>query len=176
MRIVIFILFVVCVMFTDLFAQNTSKQNSKLNVRVNDKKPTVFITFEGVDKSGSKENTEGTEMILLRLHNNTRWAIWVDASDRDEKLEKAELYFDILKNEERQDESRSCHVCSAYEIKPGKSLLFSAPSVFTSNEVNLRLRFYFDWEDSGDSFVRREPNHYVYFYTRNLKNYGSQKP
>lgn len=49
------------------------------DVRISKNHPTVYITFEGIGKREPRRLGESNDAVWLRLHNNTRWKIHLQA-------------------------------------------------------------------------------------------------
>lgn len=78
-----------------------------------------------------------------------------------------ELFYDGLLEEELLFRNR-CHVCTTNMLGCGRSLRFSVLRADLGKSRAIRVRFSYSWEDWGDVIVRREPEHYVYFYASQL--------
>jgi len=117
------------------------------------------------------ETGESGERIWLRLQNNTRWIIWLEASGVPEAAYgDAALYYDVvdMKEGSRLPESSRCHVCSIVPLGSGKSLLFSVPRENLTENRKIKVRFGFDWQDKDDLFADREIESIVPFSASNL--------
>jgi hypothetical protein len=76
---VIFLLLVAVSLSTVVFAQRTKTRRINKSVRVLKDKPTVYITFENFGERESDEPGESDKIVYLRLHNNTRWSLVLQA-------------------------------------------------------------------------------------------------
>lgn len=135
------------------------------SVRIDKKLPTAFLRVERIGKA--KNSDIHKARLWFRLHNNTRWVIFVEASGEEKALGDARMYYDLLKDSTIEKSVR-CHVCSIVKIAPGKSLLFSLPREELFTASSMRIRFSYEWEES-DGFHGREPTHFVYFYLSDLE-------
>lgn len=131
----------------------------KRAVHIDAKLPTVFIEFVRFEQPKDE-----AKLVWLRLKNNFKWTIKLDASDGPTK-ESAAVYYEMLDSEGRVKESHLCHVCSTVDLGPGKQLLFSVPFDEITSADSLRVRFEYEWEDRIAVAPQREPEHYVMFYS-----------
>ena len=138
------------------------------SVRIDEKLPTVFLALErtGIFKDADDRIEE--RRVWLRLRNNSRWLIKLDASGGNKSVEDAKLYYDTLDGKGNIKESRACHVCSIVGLASGKSILFSVPYEEVAEAASLRIQFSYVWEDDLGVAPAIEPRHYVYFYSKNL--------
>jgi len=145
-------------------AQTRSTRSSR-SVRLSKKHPSVYITFVREAKIASVKTGEIQQTVWLRLHNNTRWPIWLDASGVPEEYGDAALYFavDNVVSGEKLFGSTRCHVCSSAPLSPGKSIIFSLPQEYLKNDQRIRIGFRYDWENSDDAFAGREVEHSIFF-------------
>jgi hypothetical protein len=149
--------------------QRQQKKSGATGIKLQRKQPSVYISFIRMGKIGPLVTGISEEHIWLQLHNNTRWAIWLDASDAPKEYGDASLYYTV---EETADghiliDSR-CHVCSIVPLLPGKSFTFVIPRDYLTNNTRIRVNFSFDWENKDDVFGGREAEHSVFFYTSKL--------
>jgi hypothetical protein len=148
--------------------QNRSKITQRKSVRLNKKHPTVYLTFEKTGKALNDSTGVTEELVWLKLHNNTRWRIWIQASG-GKNYEEARLYYNIFDKDGNIKERRGCHVCSIIPLSSSRSILFTVPLEYFTGAAGLELSFSYDWEREFDeTYSKREPTHSVYFYTRNF--------
>ena len=126
------------------------KRRATFNAKLDKKRPSIYVSFVRAGKAKSNSD-EIREYIWLRLNNNTRWAIGLDASGENNKESDASLYYDILSEDDVVLESRRCHVCSRILLGSGKSLVFSIPKEDFAEKSYLKIRFSFDWQNEKDS-------------------------
>lgn len=156
------------ILFIYVEAQNESGRSRQRSIKVNKVHAANYITLERIGRPELNSSEDTQELVWLRLHNNTRWKILLEASGGNEKYEDARLYYDMLDINGNIKEAISCHVCSITKLQSGKSILFTVPYLqFTGTEA-MRIRYNYDWENFEDAFTEGEPTHYIYFYTRNL--------
>jgi len=129
--------------------------------RINAKLPTVLIDFVRVEEP----KDSGGKRVWLRLRNNSKWIIKVNASG-GESEDTVGLYYKTLDTKDNIKDRHLCHVCSVIGIKPGKSLLFSIPYDEITAVDSLRIQFEYEWEDRIDVAPAEEPTHYVVFYPK----------
>ena len=163
----IFLIILVIISLSEILLAQRRITRQK-SVRLSKKFPTVYFTHEKTGKEVNESTGETVDLVWLRLHNNTRWAIWIEASGGD-KYEDARLYYNILDNDGNIKERRGCHVCSINPLGSGRSVLFTVPLEYFTGAEALELSFTYNWEREFDeTYSQREPTHFVYFYTRNF--------
>lgn len=167
--ILIFIL--VLIMFNNIFAQNKYQNKISVGVRIKQNKPSVYI----VPESDLKLNklAEVGERILLRLHNNSRWGILLEASGGYAEYEDGSIYYKVFEKDVLQH-NQFCHVCSVIPLSSGKSFLFSVPKEYLAKDFSLRIQFDYEWE-KNHYFESDEVIHYVQFFSRDLPTKNSLK-
>ena len=156
------------VMLTTAAFPQTKGVRKNSDPRINKKSPTVYLAFVRNGTLVDSSNSEKEERIWLRLHNNSRWPIWIDASGASKGGGDASLYYDTLSAFEKVDELHRCHVCSTIPIAPGRSILFSIPKEDLTKTYAIRTSFEYEWERYTDISGGDEPTHYVYFYSSEL--------
>lgn len=139
------------------------------SIRIDKKLPTIFLVFEkrGVIKADANRREE--KRTWFRLKNNSRWLIKLDASGGNKAVEEAQLYYEMLDTKGNIRVSRTCHACSIIGLEPGGSILFSVSSEELAEVSAIRIQFEYEWEDKIAVAPEIEPSHYVYFYTRHLR-------
>jgi hypothetical protein len=133
-------------------------------------KPSVYISFIRVEKIEPLEAGISNKHIRLRITNNTRWPIWLDASDvPNKKYGDIYLYHTIESiNDGRIVIDSRCHVCSNVPLASGKSWIFVVPFDYLDKDQRIRINFSFDWEVRNDALASREAEHSIFFYSSNL--------
>lgn len=138
------------------------------SVRILKDRPTIYISFERTGKREPLRNGESAEGIWLRLHNNSRWAIRLHASEVPSKVYgDAGLFYEVLADE-KVTVDMNCHVCSANMLAPGKSILFSLPREYLDEGLSVRINFNYEWELDKNVSYALEPQHFVYFHSSRL--------
>lgn len=184
------ILGVIMLCWTVAAANAQDRKVTGANVRIEAGKPTVYISFERYGARDPLHAGESYEGVWLRLHNNTRWRIFLPVFGVPEPLGDAGLFYDVeaeagdlaaravdyAKGEksEVKDAVQTPpvgytlrHSFSISDLKPGETLLFSIPREHLGKGLALRIPFQYEWE--GDvTFSGDRPKHYVYFYNSGL--------
>jgi len=161
--------FIVLISFNlDAFCQRRPRTSSA-SVRIDKKRPTIFLELEQIEKSDVSDAGRAIKKVRLRLTNNSKWIIKLDASGGEQSSEDASLYYDTLDENGNIKERRVCHVCSVIGLKAGKSILFDVPYDELAKAASLRVEFSYVWEDAVAVAPEAEPTHYVLFYSRKLK-------
>jgi len=151
-------------------ASQRMQANKSRQPRLRRDKPSIYISFVRVGKIEPLETGIGDQHIWLRITNNTRWPIWLDASDVPNKeYGETSLYYTIEGvNDGRIVIDSRCHVCSNVPLASGKSWIFVIPLDYLDKDQRIRINFSFDWEDRDDAFAGREAEHSVFFFSSNL--------
>lgn len=157
----------ICAVCIPSHAQRQPKGTSPNSGRISKQLPSVYITLERHGQNSSSDNVAPEERAWLRLHNNTRWAIWFKMQALATKKDgDGGLFYDVenLKTNEIKI-GRRCHACSIVPLSPGHSFLFSIPAADLEKDSRIRINFWWAWQDHDDVFGSREVESWVYFYT-----------
>jgi hypothetical protein len=153
------------------------------DVRISKNHPTVYLTLERVGTREPRRQGESSAGVWLRLHNNTRWRIKLQAYglssifiEGDEK--EVGLYYEvgsIPKSGSRfrevgappVKEEPECpaplllygDLRSGLELAPGQSVVFSVAREHLCKNLYVTVTFRYGWEPYGE-----EPEHRVRFY------------
>jgi hypothetical protein len=110
--------FLLCVLLICSFAVTASTQGQQTprthSSRVLKQHPSVYITLGRIGKIASPEIGEVEDRVWLRLHNNTRWALWHKAHGWTTKqYGDGGVFYDIenVQTHEIRIGNR-CHACS----------------------------------------------------------------
>jgi hypothetical protein len=165
---------VIGLLVSSLFSTADAQRRSKGSI--NNAKPTVYIEYVAGLSASDTSNQSDPQPVWLRLKNNSRFGIRVDASGGvDEKRRDVTLYYDVIDKYENIAERYRCHVCSTNIIRPGGSLLFGVPASRLSVGSFLRVEFSFEWENDHNVINGLEPKHYVFFDYRDLHQETTNK-
>ena len=160
-------LLIVCNLSANALAQDKNKQKEMQTKRISKKYPLVYLSYEQSRKILAN-TAEEPERLWLRLHNNSRSSIRLEASGANKKYGDVRLYYDILNSMEEIEDRVICHVCSIIKLQPGKTLLFSIPRENIAEDFILRFKFNYDWENLDNVFGGLKPNRYVQLKLSNL--------
>src|SRR5262245_34875463 len=161
----------IALLAVNAFASSQRAQVDKIGrPRIRRDKPSVYVSLIRVGKIEPLKTGIGDQHIWLRITNNTRWPIWLDASGVPNKeYGEISLYYTI---ESVNDGSividSRCHVCSNVPLASGNSWIFVIPLDYLDKDQRIRVNFSFDWEDRDDTFAGREAEHSVFFFSSNL--------
>lgn len=148
--------------------ESKSVESKITSIRLDETKPSVYISFVRTEKLEPKRSFDSGNYIFLRLYNNTRWAIWLEASSPSEEYGDASMYYEVRRKNEVLSGSLYCHVCSTIPLKSGDSLLFVIPKEDLSEGNHIKIGFSFDWQNRDDVFAGREIETAVTFYASDL--------
>ncbi len=158
------VIFFGCFLRTDA---QSKKANSFPPVRLERKLPTVLISLDSPVLTDLSSG-DGERLLRLRLRNNSRWLIKLEASGGIKGVDDAKLYYDVLDQDGNIAKSHGCHVCSIVGLASGKSIVFTLPYRELMNSESIRIKFEFEWEDKVAVAPAEEPTHYVFFRKRYL--------
>lgn len=157
------------------YSQSPKLVQSFTNVRVNKKKPSVYISFERKGKRPPLFAGESSEGIWLRLHNNTKWNILIAAFGIADIKGETGVYYELESTSIDQNDNLDPpvgyavgHLSSYTIIKSAKSILFSVPREHLPKNIKLKIEISYDWENLDDVMADREPKHFVYFYSSKI--------
>jgi hypothetical protein len=141
----------ICALATSAFAQRKGGGAQSSDVRLSRNHATVYITFERFGKREPRRIGEGSDGVWLRLHNNTRWRLNLQAYDLKRVFvrggeQEVGLYYEVGSipgpasrvkevGSTVVEEKRSCEaplltygdLRSGIDLGPGKSVVFSVP-------------------------------------------------
>ena len=171
-----------CTLSTSVLAQRKGAARSP-DVRLSKNHATVYIMFERVGKREPRRIGESSDGVWLRLHNNTRWRLHLQAYGLEGAFLRGDekevgLYYEVgsipgptsrLKEAGAPivEEKQGCEapllkygdLRSGIDLAPGESLVFSVPLEHLCKNLYVAVTFRYEWEDRGD-----EPLHSVRFY------------
>lgn len=86
-----------CSLTPTISAQRRKIQRAPRDIRISKDKPTVYISFVRFGKLEPLHSGESGERVWLRLHNNTRWMLWLEAGGASEGYGDASLFYEVEK-------------------------------------------------------------------------------
>lgn len=158
-------------------------------------KPAAYITFERAGKRNPRYEGESGDVVWLRLHNNSIWAIhfWTDSvhpapeytqmrtcNGKVEVIrEGIEVEPAYLAEQDRTGEKVSglgegFRMYGDTWLASGRSLLFSVPREHLANEYTVYIPFSYEWEwkwkngKPDKEIADKEIEHRVHFYAREI--------
>lgn len=163
---------------------NSAKERER-SIKLKKDKPTVFISFVRFGRREPLEVGESDQGIWLRLHNNTRWVVWVPSFGVTKEFGDMGLHYTIERfpspvssivigpvepNCPKKDVAKDTPVGyiprdtkTFRPIKSGKSILFSVPREHLAPGLFIRISFHYDWENFVDAILGTEPEHFIAF-------------
>ena len=132
-----------------------AQQRKTQNFRLDEKQPSVYLEFVRFGKLKPLYVGEPEERVFFRLRNNTRWAIWLQASGGAGGDDEAGMFYDFIKDNVIEITPRSypCHVCSVIPLGSGKSLLFSVRQDHLVKDSRIQIHFTFAWQHPNEPFA-----------------------
>lgn len=157
----------------------------------NKEKPSVYMDFVRMGKRKPREEGESHDGIWLKLHNNTRWDISFCCFEVTKDYGDIGIYYEVEKmpppefrlssaNEEKEKTKQPQetpdvpigypvgHICSVFILPPGQSIIFSIPKEHLADNLFIKIKFNYGWEDLTNVNSILNPEHVVSFYGMNL--------
>lgn len=157
---------------TDSNKEKTSTNDLKLNKD----KPSVYITFEKYDQFYFERTDQTYDIIWLRVHNNFKGDISFCSYDTSVSPTGkigldyiAEKRLDLSDLSTRNNESvplgmPGFDLCNQYVLKSGESFPFGVHQKDLVKGNQIKIRFFYPWEDAYKAWTGNEPTHYIYYY------------
>jgi hypothetical protein len=190
MKKIFTIVFVLILSTLPVLAQPSLPCKNNSDVLLVKDKPSAYITFERVSQRKPKNKSESGEVIWLKLHNNSAWAIYLNTYSLHTDSEYTEIQTCRGKIESlRQgvdveplyiaEHTRTGEKIFALEgftltgstwLASGQTLLFAVPREHLVNEVTVYISFSYEWEwkwkgEKPDAEIDyKNIGHQVYFY------------
>lgn len=123
------------------------------NIRINKDYPTVYITFERFAENEAVFAAESGQRIYLRLHNNTKWQIFLfpfyfGAQDELSLFHEVERENSNIRTEIPTGYNKAYKLrLTLLPVAPGKSALFNVPREHLAKNLLIRTDFLYSWED-----------------------------
>lgn len=145
-----------------------------------EKLPGVYMTFVRFEKRAPSRGNEQFNVARIRLHNNMTIPIRFCGYDESispigEKgpnweLEKNPNVFDPKSRDNSSIPMGMIGTdeCSVFTVKGGDFLDFSLVIDQYIPHTRIKIRFFYEWEDRYKASVGGEPQHFVYYYLRDL--------
>jgi hypothetical protein len=152
----IFVFFGILSGFACLSAQ-TKEGSPQEGIRIDATKPVAYVEFERFRKDTPLFNGDSVDRVYLKLVNNSKWSVYIDAFVYGKNEEKQGLYFTVEREDKRvrvgklySDEIPKGYVrgdCGSglTELESGKSYSFSVPRNHLAKNLKIRIQLYFDW-------------------------------
>lgn len=211
---------VLSVLAATVSAQQGESCGTKAGILLAKDKPTIYITFERAGKvkptptrlaatdtsprQSDDQNNENIQVVWLRLHNNTRWAINfpTDSLYVGPKITPIRLCdgrgalglrTDMEVNARYEAEAVSGYesartsdaaqppvinrsdVFSTSWLPPGGSVIFSVPREHLAERLAIYIPYNYEWEYGERIFRSDEPQHRVYFRASDLPEKAQTK-
>ncbi len=131
--------------------------------------PTVYITFVRTGERESIRTDQSDQGVWLRLHNNTRWRIYIRSITGAPSVEGHLLLYEIVPEDRTRNIANlpigeSSNKRTIIDVPPGKSVLFSVAREHLAPGLTIGVAFLYIWELSRND----EPEHLVYFGSSQL--------
>lgn len=154
---------IACSLATVASAQR--QKSRRAGTLVDASKPAVYVSFLRSAQIEPLETGVGNRYLWFRITNNSRWAIWLDMSGVPKAYGDAGLFYTIENKEggKIQVDSR-CHVCSVNPVGSGRSVVFSIPADYATQDARMRIEYSFAWERDNEMDGGSYSTHSVLFY------------
>lgn len=168
MKKLIYVFFVILLSINNFSAQTNKSEENKEKVRIDQTKPIVYIDFVKLGEEKPLYVNDSKQRVYLKLVNNSKWSIYVNAFVYGDKEEKRGLYYEVERERlntrntfddteiptgYRQGDTRS----GATEIKSGDSINFSVPRNHLAENLKIRSDFDFEWSRTWMSGFYTKP-------------------
>jgi len=179
MKVLILTFFIFSLSFVCLAQTNDKTPSACNDVRLDVRKPSVFITFEKFGERIPTREDESKEGIWLRLHNNTKWKIYLKTYGADNEKDEYQVSHEVQRMpgfEWKRKESElpiGYRIIKNYrvrEVESGKSILFSIPKENLADGLAVVVSFSYEWELLGDSGGDLSIQHQAPFWATDLPN------
>ena len=133
--------------------------------RLNNKRPTVFITFKDfIDKTKGAHPSQGARLLL---HNNSRWPIYYD-THYDPDAGGQQIAYVIELTDGRRDERMYSDVILGGKLLPGKTYMLVVPRDNFPEDSQIYVEFKFSWEPRDGHALQNDTVHRAYFLSSDL--------
>ena len=154
---------IACSLVTVVSAQ--PQKSRRAGTLVNGSKPAVFISFLRSLEIEPLETGVGNRYLWFRITNNSRWPIWLDMSGVPKAYGDAGLFYTIESKDDGKIRIDSrCHACSVNPVGSGRSVVFSIPADYASQDARMRMEYSFAWERDNEMEGGSYSTHSVLFY------------
>ncbi len=148
--------------------------------KIKQEQPSVYVTFENYGKYTWDKTQQTYDIAWFRLHNNFSGNISFCYYDTSVSATgKIGVHYEIEKSPNNSDSTTrnnediprgftTFDFCDAYTLKSGKTFLFGIIQNHLIEDTRIKIQIYYPWEDKLDYGTVKEPQHYIYFYVRDL--------
>jgi hypothetical protein len=160
------LLLTIVVTFSLVTVASAQRQKSRRAVTLVDaNKPAVYVSFLRAAEIEPLETGVGNRYLWFRITNNSRWAIWLDMSGVPKTYGDAGLFYTIENKDDGKIRIDSrCHACSVNPVGSGRSVVFSIPADYASQDARMRMEYSFAWERDNEMEGGSYSTHSVLFY------------
>jgi hypothetical protein len=135
-------------------------------VLIDSTRPSVYVTFVKKEASMSKYGGKEHERLWLRVHNNTRWAIWTIALP--DEFGGEGWFYTLVSDSPGRDliaprQGYFGDVVAITGLEPGRTCVISVPPEHLREGVAIMLDFGFSWEHGVSGATGLAVRHSVYF-------------
>lgn len=141
-----------------LAKQGVGSSSACEKIRLNQSKPSVYLSFEKFGRRLPLYPGEGSEGVWLRLHNNSKWKIYVKTFGVSKEYGDVGLFYQVeklpgmewkVKESELPSGYSVTHHSSVRTIDSGASALFSVPREHLAEGLIVVVNFSYEWEFAG---------------------------
>lgn len=179
--IAVIVFFNVLVFPLDIISQ-TKQTKKESSVLIRRDRPSVYIEFERVGTEEPFSKGESSERVWLKIENNTHWEIQFCSFEVKRKYGNIGVVYNIDKmpqtigaerNSSNSDKKTNItenlqvpegygtgDTCTPFHLVGGKSTIFSVPKEHLAKDLNIRIEFWYEWENR-DNLTGNYPNYFV---------------
>lgn len=178
MKPILYLTLILGALVVSSLAQSNSKTgNSSIEILLNKRKPSAFITFEKFSKRTPEREGESSDGIWLRFHNNTKWKLYLKTLGAKNGKDEHNVSYEVrripgLEWQRKESELpigyRITHKATIRAIESGKSILFSIPKENLADGLAVFVGFSYEWELLGNSGGNFSILHEARFWSTDL--------
>ena len=162
------------------FGQSSVKSKKHDERKIADSQPDVYITFTRYEDYRPEKTGVKHRLAWVRIHNNMREPIRFCSYDESVSPNgKTGATFELEKipdftNSLSRDNSLipfgmiGSDMCNEFTLQKGSYFDFALVVDKYLPNTRIKIAFYYDWEDVFKSRTGNEPEHFIYFYLRDL--------
>lgn len=127
------------------------------DILIEKKKPSVYVNFVKFGERTFRYSKDSKEGVWLRLNNNSKWDLLVSTIGTDKKNGDFELFYKVgaFKDWFKANPNKNVptglefgHIASEFNLKSGKSIVFSVPREHLYQNLYIVVKFDYDWENN----------------------------
>jgi hypothetical protein len=147
--------------------QANAQKSKSISIKINQTKPSVYITYDRRGKLKPLFQGESENRIWLKMHNNTKLNIFFCAFSVSKEYGEIGLYHTVkrisLFNKEMPLGYGQSDACDVSTLGAGKSVLFSLPSEHLDKDLAIKIESFYGWTGDWKQDMYEGTTHLVAF-------------